>query len=114
MNSEGKRTTQECWGQPAKWVDYTGTVDAKQYGVTLMDHPGNFRPSRYHVRDYGLFSLSPFGEGAYQNDPAKSLPVTLDDQRPQLRFRYGLYVHSGNPVEGNVGRAYDQFIQVTQ
>ena len=114
VNSEGKRTTQECWGQPAKWVDYTGTVDAKQYGVTLMDHPGNFRPSRYHVRDYGLFSLSPFGEGAYQNDPAKSLPVTLDDQRPQLRFRYGLYVHSGNPVEGNVGRAYDQFIQVTQ
>jgi hypothetical protein len=114
VNSEGKQTTQECWGQPAKWVDYTGTVDTKRYGVTLMDHPGNFRPSRYHVRDYGLFSMSPFGEGAYQNDPAKSKPVTLDEILPKLRFRYGLYVHSGDAVEGNVAHEYDQFLQVTK
>jgi hypothetical protein len=114
VNSEGQKTTKECWGQPAKWVDYTGTVDSKQYGVALMDHPGNFRPSRYHVRDYGLFSMSPFGEGAYQNDAAKSKPVTLDEKLPSLRFRYGLYVHDGDSVEGHVARAYDQFLQVTK
>ena len=114
VNSEGKKTTQECWGQHAKWVDYTGMVDAKPFGVTLMDHPSNFRPSRYHVRDYGLFSMSPFGEGAYQNDPAKSKPVILDESLPRLRIRYGLYVHGGDAVEGNVTRAYDQFLQVTK
>ena len=114
VNSDGKRTTQECWGQHAKWVDYTGTVDAKQYGVALMDHPSNFRPSRYHVRDYGLFSMSPFGEGAYQNDAAKSKPVILDANTPRLRFRYGLYIHGGNATEGNVTAAYDQFLRAAE
>ena len=114
VNSDGKQTTQECWGRPAKWVDYTGVVETRKYGVTLMDHPGNFRPSRYHVRDYGLFSMSPFGEGAYQNDPTKSQPVTLDEKTPALHFRYGLFVHSGDVIEGRVGEAYDQFLQVTK
>lgn len=114
VNSDGKKTTQECWGQPAQWVDYTGTVDAMEYGVALMDHPSNFRPSRYHVRDYGLFSMSPFGEGAYQNDQGKSKPVVLDEATSSLRIRYGLYVHRGNAVEGNVPNAFDQFLEATK
>jgi hypothetical protein len=114
VNSDGKKTTQQCWGQNANWVDYTGTVDGKQFGVALMDHPSNFRPSRYHVRDYGLFSVSPFGEGAYQNDPAKAKPVILDQSTPLLRFRYGLYVHGSDASAGNVAGAYDQFLQVTK
>lgn len=114
VNSNGKRRTQDCWGQHARWVDYTGTVDAKQYGVTLMDHPTNFRPSRYHVRDYGLFSMSPFGEGSYQNDPTKASPVILDDNKKSLRFRYGLYVHGGNSLEGNVAGAYELFLESTK
>jgi hypothetical protein len=114
VNSEGKKTTQECWGQPARWVDYTGMVDAREYGVTLMDHPNNFRPSRYHVRDYGLFSMSPFGEGAYQNDPTKSKPVILDDVTPSIRLRYGLYIHQGNSTDGNVAGAYEQFLKSTK
>ena len=114
VNSEGKKTTQECWGQPARWVDYTGMVEAREYGVTIMDHPNNFRPSRYHVRDYGLFSISPFGEGAYQNDPAKSKPVILDDATPSIRLRYGLYIHPGNAVDGHVTDAYEQFLKSTK
>lgn len=113
-NSEGQKTTAECWGKPAKWVDYTGNVDGKTYGVTIMDHPGNFRPSRFHVRDYGLFSVSPFGEGAYQNDKDKAKPVILDDVTPSLHFRYGLYVHSGPLADAKVPEAYHQFLQSTK
>ena len=114
VNSEGKKSTQECWGQTARWVDYTGMVESREYGVTIMDHPGNFRPSRYHVRDYGLFSISPFGEGAYQNDPAKSKPVILDDATPSIRLRYGLYIHQGNVADGNVEATYDQFLKIAK
>ena len=113
FNSDGKKTTQECWGRPAKWVDYTGNVDGKSYGVTIMDHPGNFRPSRYHVRDYGLFSISPFGEGAYQNDKEKAKPVILDDVTPSLRIRYALYVHDGPADAGKLTETYSQFLQAT-
>jgi hypothetical protein len=112
-NAEGKKGTKECWGQPSKWVDYTGPVGGKEYGVAIMDHPSNFRPSRYHVRDYGLFSVSPFGEGAYQNDKTKSQPVTLESGK-SLRLIYGLQVHTGNAVEGKVSEAYEQFLAATK
>jgi hypothetical protein len=112
-NAEGKKGTRECWGQPSAWVDYTGPVSGKDYGVAIMDHPGNFRPSRYHVRDYGLFSVSPFGEGAYQNDKAKSMPVELEAGK-SLRLRYGLYVHAGNAVDGKVAEAHEQFLKATK
>ena len=114
VNSEGKKTTAECWGQPAKWVDYTGIVDGQSYGVTLMDHPANFRPSRYHVRDYGLFSISPFGEGAYQNNAELAKPLILNSERPTLRMRYGLYVHQGDASLGKVSDAYDAFVDATK
>lgn len=113
-NSEGQKTTKECWGKPARWVDYLGDVDGKSYGVTIMDHPGNFRPSRYHVRDYGLFSVSPFGEGAYQNDKEKAKPVILDDVTPSLHFRYGLFVHDGPAEDEKLNETYDQFLKATK
>ena len=114
VNAEGKKETKECWGQPSKWVDYSGPVDGKTHGVAIMDHPSNFRPSRYHVRDYGLFSVSPFGEGAYQNDKSKAQPVTLEKGKPALRVRYGLYVHNGDAVSGKVAEAYEQFLTATK
>lgn len=113
VNAEGKQGTRECWGIPSHWVDYSGPVDGKTFGVAIMDHPGNFRPSRFHVRDYGLFSVSPFGEGSYQNDKTKAAPVTLSAGE-SLRLRYGLFVHAGDAAEGKVSEAYNQFLAATK
>lgn len=113
-NADGLKTEKECWGKTTKWVDYAGKAGDALVGVAIFDHPKNFRPSRFHCRDYGLFTISPFGEGAYQNDPAKAKPVVLDAQRPRLELTYGLYVHKGDAAEGRVAEAYDAFLNATK
>jgi len=113
VNAEGLEGTKACWGKPSAWIDYTGPVNDKIYGVAIMDHPDNFRPSRFHVRDYGLFSVSPFGEGSYQNDKSKAAPLTLESSQT-VRLRYGLYVHAGDAAEGKVADAYQSFLKATR
>ncbi len=110
--SDGSETTQNCWGKPFPWIDYYGTVDGKTVGVAIMDHPSNFRPSRYHVRDYGLFSISPFGNHAYTNGVEVAAPVHLK-KNESLRLRYGMYFHDGDTKAGNVAAAWDQFVSST-
>jgi len=110
VNAEGKHGEKECWGQESKWVDYFGDVGGKTYGVTLIDHPQNFRKSRFHVRDYGLFTLSPFGQSAYTNGTLPPNPLVLEPGK-SIRLRYGLYVHDGNTEQGNVPFIYDLYVK---
>jgi hypothetical protein len=113
VSSDGTEGTGACWGQPFPWVDYSGTVGEKTYGVTLMDHPDNFRPSRYHVRNYGLFSISPFGERAYTNGKEDAKHVHLK-QGEELRLQYGIYFHDGDVKSGDVAGAYVGFLKATR
>jgi VCBS repeat-containing protein len=107
---DGTETTKECWGKTYNWIDYYGDVDGKTVGVAIMDHPKNFRPSRYHVRDYGLFSISPFGENAYTNGASPAAPHHLK-KGETLRLRYAMFFHDGDTKTANVAGAWDLFLK---
>lgn len=62
-NSEGRHGEEEIFGQPARWVDYSGTVGTRGNsaleGITYIDHPDNpGYPSRWHVREDGWMIAS--------------------------------------------------------
>ncbi len=111
VNADGISGTGEAWGKASAWVDYVGPLGDQIFGVTLMDHPENFRPSRYHVRNYGLFAINPFGEGDYTGGEEEEKPVTLQAGET-LNLRYGLYVHRGGVEEGQVAEAYQRFVEL--
>ena len=113
VSSDGTEGTAACWGRRFAWIDYSGQIGDKTYGVTLMDHPGNFRPARYHVRNYGLFSISPFGERAYTKGRLPAQPVVLQ-QDETLRLVYGIYFHDGDADQGGVPDIWKQFVDSTE
>ncbi|MCE9526993.1 MAG: PmoA family protein [Planctomycetales bacterium] len=90
--SDGKRNEKEAWGKQARWCDYSGNVDGRRVGITLMPHPGNFRESWFHVRDYGLMVANPFGQNAFTGKEKSHLEVKPGEK---LRLRFGVRVHSG-------------------
>lgn len=113
VNAEGLKTEKDCWGKESKWVDYYGPVAGKTYGVALFDDPQNFRKSRYHVRNYGLFTLSPFGQHDYSKNELPPAPLTLEPGK-SFRLRYGLYLHDGDTAQGRVPEVYAQFVKAAK
>jgi hypothetical protein len=109
VSSDGHQGEKECWGKTFDWVDYDGPADGKVVGVAIFDNPQNFRPSRYHVRSYGLFSISPFGERDYTNGKNPPKPVHLDPGA-NLRLRYAIYFHDGDTQKGLVAETYKWYL----
>ncbi|NOX54574.1 MAG: hypothetical protein GXP27_09080 [Planctomycetes bacterium] len=85
-NSEGATGEPAIFGKTARWVDYSGPVQADCIeGVTYFDHPSNPGfPSHWHVRSDGWMGASVCMTG----------PVPTRRERP-LTLRYLLHAHRG-------------------
>jgi hypothetical protein len=109
LNSEGKVGVDNIWGKRANWVDYDGDVDGESLGIAIFDNPANPKhPTYWHARDYGLFSVNPFGEHDYYRDPKRDGSVTIAKGQ-SLTFRYRVVIHHGDAAEANIAAAYDAY-----
>lgn len=109
-SSEGKENEKGIRGTNAAWVDYSGVVDGRRVGVTLMPDPENFRPSWYHARDYGLLAANPFGRNALTGGEKSAVVVKKGDM---LRLRFGVLLHGSKDAAGvDVAAGYADYLSL--
>lgn len=109
-NSAGGRGMKETWGKPAAWVDYSGELQGEKLGVAMFQHPSSFRyPARWHVRDYGLLAVNPFGSKGFDKD-APDDTFTLK-RGETLHLRYRIVVHPAMSA-GEIGALYGEYAKL--
>jgi len=107
-NAHGQQGERKVYGKPSPWIDYTGTAEGHgKRGVAIFDHPENFRPAQWHVRDYGLASLNPFGTRSVGGGQDGRFTIK---QGESITLRYRFLVHSGSHEEADVAGLYERYI----
>ena len=105
-NAEGKSGMAQVWGKRSAWVDYAATLEGHKVGVAIFDHPGNPRyPTWWHARDYGLFAANPFGERDFTGNKSINGSLAVEAGK-SLRFRYRVYIHTGDTAEAGIAAAW--------
>lgn len=114
QNAEGKIGEKDCWGQFSAWCDYSGPVDGKVVGLTVFDDPKNPYPAAWHVRSYGLMAANPFGRDKHAKFPAVkgSNDLVRLEKGQHLALRYGMLLHEGDAVSGEVAANFQRFVEV--
>ena len=99
LTSEGKTRKDGNQTRP-RWADLYGWVDGKVSGISILNHPDNFRfpqPVRLHPeKPYFCFAPPALG------------PFSIEPGQP-YRARYRFYVHEGRPDRGTIDRVWDDF-----
>ncbi len=109
-NSRGEIDA-KAWGKPAEWVDYSGLVNGKMVGVTIMNHPSSFRhPTHWHVRTYGLFAANPFGLHDFYNDKTKDGSHTVP-KGESITFRFRVVFHAGDVESAKLADGYAKYVK---
>ncbi|MCX7827347.1 MAG: PmoA family protein [Verrucomicrobiae bacterium] len=101
-NSEGKAGQKDTCMLPARWVDYSNTVEGTTEGLAMFQHPDLQKSPKWLTRDYGTF-------GPRRTDEQSGKPFILR-KGDRLRQRVGILVHTGNVKSGKVEARYQQYV----
>ena len=107
LNSEGGRKMEQTWGKQARWVDYSGELNGEKLGVVMFEHPDSFHhPSRWHVRDYGLLAINPFGSNGFDKQAPTAKYVLPAGHT--VRMRYRIVIHPAMDAS-QIEKLYHQY-----
>lgn len=88
-------TAARVLGEPAEWLDLSGTVEGGEAGVLLLDHPDN---PHHPVPWYASTRADTYGEDGWSNFVNAAFlwdgPLDVPAGTP-LPFRYRVIVHDG-------------------
>ena len=107
VDAAGRVNEKEIWGKSAPWCDYSVTIDGHRVGVLVMPDPANFRPARYHVRDYGLLVANPFGQKVFGDAPESRVTVSAGEP---FRLRFGVLLYATTGENFDRQAAYKDFV----
>jgi len=110
VNSRGQEG-QKAWGQKAKWVDCSGMVEGKRYGLAMFDAPDNLRhPETWHARTYGLLAVNPFALHDFPGDKKTRGDWTIEAGK-SATLRYRFYFHPGHAEQAGVDARWTDYAQ---
>lgn len=113
-NSAGEKDG-DVWGKHAEWVDMSGPIDGKTYGIAIFDNPKNPRhPTRWHARDYGLFAANPFCEHDMDKTKAKGEGDFKIAAGQSATFRYRIVIHEGDAAAAKIAERYADYASKAQ
>jgi len=101
-NSEGGVNQQGTHNQPARWIDYSNTVEGETAGLAVFTAPDDPQPSRWLTRDYGTF-------GPRRPDARSGKPFTVA-KGESIAQRIGVLVHRGDVQAGAVAERYQRYV----
>jgi hypothetical protein len=108
VDADGRTAMANVWGKRSNWVDYSAEIEGERLGVAMFDHPSNPRhPTYWHARDYGLFSLNPFGRAAFDDKQEESQWKLAKGDI--LVFRWLVAIHPGDASTGHVAELYKAY-----
>jgi hypothetical protein len=109
VNSDDLKGTEQIWGKPARWTDYSASLEGKPAGVAILDHPSNLRhPTRWHARGYSLNAANPFALRSFTRDKTNDGSYTLPAGQ-QMRFRYLVIIHDGDLPRDRIEQYFTRF-----
>lgn len=109
LNSEGQRTSAECWGQRADWVVLQGPVKTEDIVLGIFVDPASLNfPPYWHARGYGLFTANPLGRAMYTKGKEDKLELTLKPGE-KMTFNARVMIFSGKMTPEQIEAEYEAY-----